>query len=234
VYSALPAAIRREILREQNRALVTLAAFAGTPSVAHVEALVRTVELRGIDVEEPLDALVVGVPWIGPHMPREPLNPVTSAALALGHALRLWRDAFPIREGGTLVLVHSLTRTFAHGGRDPYRMLYDALSAGDEEAVRLSEIVAASDERLLDAYRAGRTCHPLLPYSDWAGCGPALRRLGHVVVAGSRDAQAARALGFVPTRSVASALEMAHGVAGGRARVGVLLAPPYAPLLVGS
>jgi hypothetical protein len=26
---------------------------------------------------------------------------------------------------------------------------------------------------------------------------------------------------------------MAHGVAGGRARVGVLLAPPYAPLLVG-
>jgi hypothetical protein len=27
---------------------------------------------------------------------------------------------------------------------------------------------------------------------------------------------------------------MAHGLAGGRARVGVLLAPPYAPLLVGS
>jgi len=26
---------------------------------------------------------------------------------------------------------------------------------------------------------------------------------------------------------------MAHGVAGGRARVGILLAPPYAPLLVG-
>ena len=109
------------MLRDQHRALVTAAVFAGTPSVAHAEALVRTVELRGTPVDAPLDALVVGVPWIGPHMPRAPLNPVTSAAVVLGHALRLWRDAFPIRDGGTLVLVHSLTRTFAHGSRDPYR-----------------------------------------------------------------------------------------------------------------
>jgi hypothetical protein len=83
------------------------------------------------------------------------------------------------------------------------------------------------------AYHSGRACHPLLPYADWAGCGPALSRLGRVIVAGSRDAAAARALGFVPSHSIPSALEMAHGLAGGRARVGVLLAPPYAPLLVG-
>jgi hypothetical protein len=234
IYSALPAGLRREILRGQHRALHTAAVFAGTPSVAHAEALVRTVELRGIEVEEPLDALVVGVPWIGPHMPREPLNPVTSTAVVLGHALRLWRDAFPVREGGTLVLVHSLTRTFVHGARDPYRRLFDALTTSDADAVRMSELIAAADDRLLDGYRAGRTCHPLLPYADWAGCAPALARLGHVVVAGSRDAVAARALGFVPSHSVASALEVAHGLAGGSARVGVLLAPPYSPLLVGS
>jgi hypothetical protein len=56
--------------------------------------------------------------------------------------------------------------------------------------------------------------------------------LGRVIVAGSRDAVAARTFGFVPTHSIASALEMAHGLAGGRARVGVLMAPPYPPLLV--
>jgi hypothetical protein len=60
-----------------------------------------------------------------------------------------------------------------------------------------------------------------------------LSRVGRVVVAGCRDAIAARALGFVPSRSISSALEMAHGVAGGKAHFGVLLAPPYAPLLVG-
>lgn len=233
-YSTLPAAIRRSILGDLGRSLAATAVYAGRPSVAHAEALVRSVELRGIRLDEPLDALVVGVPWIGPHVPREPLNPITSAATALGLALRQWRDAFPIRPEGTLVLAHSLTRTFAHGAADPYRALFDAVRADGEDEIAAAERAAAADERAASAYRGGRACHPLLPFADWAGCGPALSRLGRVLVAGSRDAVAARALGFVPSHSIASALEMAHGVAGGRARVGVLLAPPYSPLLVGS
>jgi hypothetical protein len=111
-------------------------------------------------------------------------------------------------------------------------MLFDALANGID--VTTSEQIASEDSRAVSAYRAGRACHPSLPYADWAGCQPALSRLGAVVVAGSRDAVAARALGFVPSHSVTSALEMAHGLAGGRARVGVLVAPPYAPLLVGT
>jgi hypothetical protein len=176
----------------------------------------------------------VGVPWIGPHFPRESLNPITSASVALGLTLRLWRDAFPIRHDGTLVLVHRLARSFAHGTQAPYAAMFNALRvARDEEELAEAELVAGSDGRALDAYRAGKACHPLQPYADWAGCAAPLSHLGRVVVAGSRDAIAARTLGFVPTRGIASALEMAHGVAGGRARVGILLAPPYAPLLVG-
>ena len=177
IYSALPGrSPAGASSSDQHRALVTAAVFAGTPSVAHAEALVRTVELRGTPVDAPLDALVVGVPWIGPHMPREPLNPVTAAAVVLGHALRLWRDAFPIRDGGTLVLVHS---AHSHVRARRSRPVPTALRRTDGRrcrAVRLSEVVAAADDRLLAAYRAGRTCHPLLPYADWAGCGPALGR----------------------------------------------------------
>jgi hypothetical protein len=233
LYSLLPGAVRRSILRDVARRVTATAAFAGRPSVAHAEALVRGVEQRGTHLSEPVDALVVGVPWIGPHVPREPLNPITSASTALGLALRQWRDAFPVREGGTLVLVHSLTRSFAHVAHEPYRTLFDVLRAGGDEAVPGAEGGAGADERALEAYRAGRACHPLLPFAEWAGCQPALERLGRVIVAGSRDAVAARALGFVPSHSITSALEMAHGVAGGRARIGVLLAPPYSPLLVG-
>jgi hypothetical protein len=233
LFSVLPRGLRRRLLRDQGRRIATTAAYGGTPSVAHAEALLRGVELRGTRVTEPFDALVVGVPWVGPHLPREPLNPVTSAAMSLGLVLRLWRDEFPIRPGGTLVLVHSLTRTFVQGSQDPYRAMFGALRAGSPDALAASERAAATDAHALAAYRDGSACHPLLPYADWAGCAPALSRLGRVVVAGSRDAVAARTLGFVPSHSLASALEMAHGLAGGRARVGVVLSPPYAPLLVG-
>ena len=233
-FGMLPDSVRRDVLSRQGRRMAATGAFAGRPSVAHAEALLRGVARRGVRLEERVDALVTGVPWIGPHIPRERLNPITVAAVVLGLALRLRRDAFPIVDGGTLVVVHPLSRSFEHERQAPYAAMFDVLRqlARPEELVA-AERAAATDPRALEAYRAGRACHPLLPYADWAGCAPALSRLGRVIVAGSRDAVAARALGFVPSHGVGSALDMAHGVAGGGARVAILLAPPYAPLLVG-
>jgi hypothetical protein len=233
ILSGMPGSLRRAALDRQGRRVAATAVFAGSPSVAHAEALVRGVELRGTRVDEPVDALVVGVPWVGPHLPREPANPITAAAVALGLALRLHRDSPPIVEGGTLVLAHPFTRSFGRG-EAPYATMLETLrSAGGQHELDALEAAAAQDVRALAEYRAGHACHPLLPYADWASCGPALAHLGRVVVAGCRDATAARALGVVPSHGVTSALQMAHGVAGGRARVGVLLAPPYPPLLVG-
>ncbi len=178
---------------------------------------------------------MIGIPWEHHHSPRERLNPLTVATVALGLALRLWRDSFPVVDGGTAIVLHRLSRHFAHGTQDPYRALFHALRDGRTGAeLAAGELAAASDERALAAYRAGRACHPLLPYVDWDGCRPALERLGAVLVAGCRDHQAARTLGFVPTHGISSALEMAHGRAGGEARIGVLLSPPFFPLEVGS
>jgi hypothetical protein len=232
VFSHLPGALRREGLERQGRRLDATAAFGGPPSVAHAEALLRGVELRATRLAEPVEALVLGVPWLGPHVPRSQVNPVTAAAIALGLALRLHRDAFPVRDGGTLVLAHSLRRRFSHADA-PYATMLATLRGAHPDGLQEAERAAVTDERALAAYRAGRTCHPALPYADWAACAPALARLGRVVVAGCRDAIAARSLGFVPSHGIGSALEMAHGVAGGRARVGILLAPPYPPLVVG-
>jgi hypothetical protein len=233
IVSALPDPFRRAVLGRQGRRLAATAAYAGRPSVAHAEALLRGVALRDTALSEPLDALVVGVPWTGHEFPREPANPVTAAAVGLGTALRLRRNAFPIRPGGTLVLVHPLRRTFA-GTQAPYAAMFRTLrDAHDDEALAAAEDAAGSNQRALGAYRDGSACHPLLPFADWASCRPALSQLGRVIVAGCRDATAARTLGFVPSHGIGSALEMAHGAAGGRCRVGILLAPPYPALVVG-
>jgi hypothetical protein len=234
-FSLLPAILRRPILQGLAREVTAAAAFAGAPSTAHAEALLRGIAHRSVRLEQPLDAIVIGMPWKHHHYPRERLNPITVAAVALGLALRLWRDGFPVREGGTAIVLHRLTRHFAHATQDPYRELFHALREGRTPRELLEdERAAAQDEAALDAYRAGRACHPLQPYADWDSCRPALDRLGAVVVAGCRDHQAARTLGFVPTHGIAPALEMAHGRAGGRARIGLLLAPPYFPLEVGA
>jgi len=231
VYGALPEMLRRDVLRSLRTDITVAAAFGGHPSVAHAEALLRAVELRRTEVDEPLDSLVIGVPRVTPFLPRERPNPLTAAYLGLGLALRLWRDAFPIADGGTAILVNSFRRHFAHPTQQPYRAFFHATRLGrDPRVLADAERAAAADPRAVADYRAGRTVHPLLPFRDWNACQPALGRLGRVLVAGAADATTVRQLGFVPVHGVGAALEMARGQ--GHERIGFLLSPPYFPLRV--
>jgi len=234
VFAALPDAARREILHGLQTELSVAAAFAGPPSVAHAEALLRAVELRRAELDAPLDAIVIGVPGTTPYLPREGPNPLLAAYLGLGLALRLWRDDFPVVEGGTAILAHRFTRTFPHPTQSPYRpFFHSSRIARDPELLAEAERAAATSPRGLEDYRSGRTVHPLLPFRDWNGCQPALDRLGAVLVAGAADATAVRQLGFVPVHGLAAALDLARGRTSGSPRIGFLLSPPYFPLRVG-
>jgi hypothetical protein len=235
VFGALPGGLRAMVLRSLPLERTAAAAFAGPPSVAHAEALLRGVELRGVEIDGHLDAICIGIPRTTPHLPRERPNPVLVAVLGLGIALRLWRDSFPVRQGGTAILLSRLQRRFAHPTQQPYRALLAAARAGpDPAALVRAEEAAVADQRAIGSYRAGRTVHPMLPFADWSACAPVLSQLGHVLVAGCRDATAARSLGFVPTHGLGPALTMVRGWAERAPRVGFLLAPPYFPLRVTS
>jgi hypothetical protein len=151
-------------------------------------------------------------------------------------ALRLWRDGFPLAEGGTAILLTPFDRRFPHPTQTPYRTFFNALrtlgtrAAHEPATWAEAERAAAGEPRALQAYRESRSCHPLLPFSDWAGCLPVVERLGSVLIAGCSDALAARQFGFVPTRNLSAALAMARARVGGEPRVGYLVAPPYFPI----
>jgi Lactate racemase N-terminal domain len=229
LFGLAPGPLRARVLRSLPLELRAAAAFAGPPSVAHAEALLRGVELRGTELAGRLDAICIGIPRATPYLPRERPNPLLAAYLGLGLALRLWRDSFPLAPGGTAILLHRFLRHFTHPTQHPYRVFFQAARGGGPDAV---DEAVARDERAVEAYRSGRACHPLAPFAEWAACRPALDRLGAVVVAGCRDAVAARQLGFVPAHGLGPALEMATGRAGRPPRIGFLLAPPYFPLRV--
>jgi hypothetical protein len=231
LFQVAPARLRQRILERLPRELTAAAAYGGTPSVAHAEALLRGTVFRGAELDEPVDALVIGIPPTTPFMPRERPNPISAAYLGLGLALRLWRNASPIKAGGTAILVHPFPRRFARPTQDPYRALfYDQRSARDIGAMRDAERAAVEDTRAVADYRVGRACHPLQPFVEWSACDATSHRLGAVLIAGCRDATAARQLGFVPTHSLGAALEIARG--SGAQRVGYLLSPPYFPVVV--
>jgi hypothetical protein len=233
VFQLAPGAVRQRMLEKLPRDLTASVVYAGPPSVAHTEALLRGTVHKAIELEQPVDALVVGIPPTTPFIPRERPNPVSAAYLGLGLALRLWRNTPPVAPGGTAIVVHPFARRFERPTQTPYRALYvDPRTAGDSGAMRDAEIAAAADPRAVDDYRAGRACHPLQPFVEWSACDATAHRLGAVLVAGCRDAQSARQLGFVPVHALGAALEMARGR--GARRIAYLLAPPYAPIVVGA
>ena len=229
-FGLLPGFIRRQMLRGVPLELTAAGVFGGPPAVAHAEALLRSIELRSVELDQPLDAICIGIPPVTVPLPRERPNPLAVAYLGLGLALRLWRDRFPVLDGGTAILVHRFNRVFAHPTQAPYRALFGPQALRD--SIAAAEPRMAADQQLLDQYRRGRTHHPLLPFVELDACRPASDRLGRVLVAGCRDAAAARALRLVPVHNLATALEMAEGRSGEDARVGFVLAPPYSPIVV--
>jgi hypothetical protein len=230
--NSAPAGVRRRVLAGVSRELRAVAALAGTPSVAQAEALVRGVAIRSVEVERPFDTIVVPLPWEGTGLPRAPLDPVSAAALGLGHALRLWRNRPPLVEGGTVVLLHPFSRVTGHGPHGANRALLAALRDEGGRRLHAAEGLAARDRRALAAYRKGTAPHPRLPFAAWGSCAEMLSRAGRVIVAGCRDAGTARTLGLVPSHNAATALDMARGIAGDGGSTGVLLGPPYPALVV--
>ena len=221
LFQLAPGVVRRRVLDRLPRELTAAAVYGGTPSVAHTEALLRGTVFKGCTLDEPLDAVVIGIPPTTPWMPRERPNPVTAAYLGLGLALRLCRNAPIVADGGTAILVHPLPRRFPRPTQTPYRAV---MFETEEEAAR--------DERALGDYRAGLACHPLQPFVERSASEAVAQRLGAVLVAGCRDAQAARQIGLVPVHNLPTALEMARGR--GARRIGYLVAPPYFPVTVGT
>ena len=133
-----------------------------------------------------------------------------------------------------MILAHRFHRRFSHPTQQPYRAFFHATRAGlDPEVIASAEAAVSTDDGAISRYRSGRTCHPRLPFVDWSAVAAQAERLGVVIIAGCRDAGAARQLGFVPSQSVGSGLDLALGRAGDSGRVGFLLSPPYFPLRVG-
>jgi hypothetical protein len=233
LHGLLPSWLRLAALQELELDLNAVAILAGSPSVAHAEALLRGTALRGTQLPGELGTLVVPSVWTSPHAARGAPNAVTTAAVTLGHALRLWRGRPPLQTGGTVIVPHPLDGTIGRGSEAPYLRLYHAVRGGAEgRKLDAVERLVRMDARAVERYRASAAPHPLLPFADWASCRSVLDRAGRVIVAGCRDAGAARALGFVPTHNLAAALGMARGITEIEGPLGVLLAPPYPPLLV--
>ena len=113
-------------------------------------------------------------------------------------------------------------------GAVPRRCSRRSATARHRESSRRAEAQAARDRRAIAAYREGRPRIPGFRSRTGRRAARCSSVPGRVIVAGCRDAGAARALGLVPSHNTATALAMARRARRPRA-TGVILPPfPFA------
>ena len=226
-FSCCPAGPAR-LLRAYRRELTAVAAFAGPPSVAHAEALLRGIARRSTPLDRPLDAIVIAMPWKTTR-PARAAEPDHGRDLALGLALRLWRDAFPVMDDGTAILLHRSRALRAH---DPGRTARSSMRSR-----RATDVARGQRGRGGYAGARGLPRRPRLPSAPalrrLGHCRPALDRLGAVVVAGCRDPRPPAPLGFVPTHGVGARSRWPTAGAGARPRSATCSARPTSRSVVG-
>ena len=162
----------RRIVERVPRELTAAAVFGGTPSSAHAEALLRAIEFKGAALDEPLDAIVIGIP------PHDALPPALAAEPRRGRASRARPRAAPVAE-----------RVPGARGRhgDPAARLPAPLRRADADAVprallatrapRATARPSARPSARPPPTRAaspstapGAPCHPLEPFVAWSAC----------------------------------------------------------------
>lgn len=143
------------------------------------------------------DVLVVGIPH---QLPYDTANNPLMALYAIAAAARLWRGRPLLRAGGIAIGVTPSDGTIDTARLPSYPEVID-LFCESKSVEALHALVPRYwyGERYARSYAEGRSYHATHPFWLLNGCDYLVKRASRIVVAGTRNPDAFRRLGCVPT-----------------------------------
>jgi len=172
-----------------------------------------------LDMAEPADILVMGLPRNFHYGPGMGSNPILMSLAIGGQLSRCWH-AF--REGGVIIAAAVCDGWFNDNWFPSYEKTYDALQkyCTAEEFIRSDDamdIVNDYDYRF--KYSNYYAYHPFHAMSMISGGSAALLWTSAVFVPGAKAPGYARGMGFIPTNTFEDAMERAKRIVGGKPRI---------------
>ena len=172
-----------------------------------------------LDMSEPADILVIGLPRNFHYGPGMGTNPILISLAVGGQLSRCW-GAF--REGGVIIAPSICDGWFNANWFPSYEETYEALQNYCEAEDFLSSPEAeriATDPEWRFRYSNQYTYHSFHAMSMISGGAVSVKRTTAVFMPGAKKPQYARGMGFIPTRTFQEALERARKLVGQDARI---------------
>jgi hypothetical protein len=172
-----------------------------------------------LDMKEPADVLVIGVPRNFHYGPGMGTNPILMSLAIGGQLSRCWH-AF--RENGVIIATSICDGWFNESWFPSYKETYESLIRyataaeflASEDALRISE-----NYEYRFRYSNFYTYHPFHAMSMISGGSVPLLHTSAVIIAGAQEPQYARGMGFIPVSTFEEAMKLAERYVGSRPRI---------------
>ena len=191
---------------------------AGHPKETHEIGLGVLQSQHVVQVKGQSDVVVYG---LGNH--RDPyskmsvINPIQVRNLAMSYSYGLFQNVPLVRKGGILIMHHPCVRQFHPVHTPSYVEMYERLVPGERDPIELWDLYSeefAHRPEYVHAYRYGYAFHGAHPFILFGQGLYGFNHVSRVLLAGAKDREAARRIGFEPFDSVEDAIAEAERALG--------------------
>jgi len=191
---------------------------AGHPPQAHEKTLEVLQRQHVMDVKGQSDVVIYGMGNNrDPYSKMSTINPILVRNLGLSYSFGLFQNIPLVKEGGIVILVHPCLRQFDAVKYPSYVEMFDKLIPETQDPFVLWELYAeeyAHRPEFVHKYRYGFGFHGVHPLILWGQGAYGLRYAGKVFMAGAKDPEAARLLGFEAFATVEETIAEAERLIG--------------------
>jgi hypothetical protein len=225
----VPAGLKKQIRQALRSAYRLCAVTAGDVDLVHQRTLEHLNRQQNVKGSGQVDILILGVPNLSPYSVLSEFNPILLRSLVLGYLVGMFKNRPLVKKGGIVVAYNPGVNIFHPGHHPSYLDFWenDLDQYQDPEACwnDLSDAYA-ENPRYIKRYQDHFAYHGTHSLINWTWGGMALRQLKGVILAGAKDPDVARKIGFIPAGNFTSAVAMAREMAGNSPSMAYQLVPP--------
>jgi hypothetical protein len=225
--------IRNSLVRSDYR---LCGIFAGEVERVHEKTLDLLFRQQNVQVSDQADVLIMGVPNLSPYSVQSVFNPILLRSLVLGYFLGLFRSRPLVRQGGVIIACNPGIKKFHSGHHLSYRDFWEKDLRNYSDPVKCWDNLAesyASNPLYMKLYQDAFAYHGVHGLINWMWSGMGLKQVKAVILAGAREPETARKIGFIPSPDLASAISMAREMTGPSSHIAYQVIPPLFCVEVG-
>ncbi len=218
--------VRNNLVRSDYR---LCGIWAGNVEEVHRHTLEMLMRQQNVAVDEQADILIFGVPNLSPYSALSVFNPILLRALTTGYLMGLFKNRPLVRKEGIIIACNPGIEKF-HAGHHPsyidfwqnhVESHYDPQQCWDDLAEPY-----ADNPRYKRLYQDNFAYHGTHCLINWMWSGMSMKHTRQVILAGAKEPETARKIGFTPAADLPTALAMARNMAGDHAHISYQVIPP--------